>query len=202
MLAIFAAVQGVSDAFNFVVALQLLIVAIGLTKVLEGISWVVEHRTTCRIYWGHTAAAALVAMLQIQYAWTSFYDYKIPVWTFLDFLLACATPVIYLFVSDSMFPDDAPDDSDLNVTYAKQIRVMAALVIAAQIINSIRDLKYHLNEHHEIQRHMVRLATILILCGFFAPFDRFRRVHGVLLWLLVAALAGYCIFLTPAIESR
>jgi len=42
------------DAFDYIVAIQLIIVAIGITKILEGISWVIEHRDTCVTFWVHT----------------------------------------------------------------------------------------------------------------------------------------------------
>lgn len=82
----------------------------------------------------------------LQYAWTSFFDYSVDRWTFGDFLLECTTTLIYLFVADLLFQNNAPNDCDLSATFTERIRLIAALVMVAQVVNSALDIRYHPGE--------------------------------------------------------
>ncbi len=188
------------DAFNYIEGLRLLIVAIGITKILWGLGWTLEHRRIHGTFWVHTMGAILVVFLLLQFAWVSFYDYTIAEWSFGDFLLACATPLIYLFVADLLFPDSPPDKRDLINTYRSNIPLIAILAIAAQIVNSILDYRFHKHEAHLALQHTIRAVAVVALCGFFLPFPRFKRVHEIVLLALILALIVFCLFLTPSIQ--
>ena len=122
------------DAFNYIQDLRVIFVAFGITKILQGLGWVVERRRTHGIFWVHTLGAVLVGCLQLQFAWASYYDYRISEWPFGGFLLACATPLIYLFIGYLLFPDSPSEEHDFIKTYSSNIRLIAALAIVAQIV--------------------------------------------------------------------
>jgi hypothetical protein len=193
-------VKASSDAFNYIEALQLLIVAIGIAKIIEGLAWLLEHRHTCRTYWVHTGAAILVGVLQFQYAWTSFYDYSIARWSFGDFLLQCGTPVSYLFVSALLFPASRAKNCDFRQTYGTHIQLIAVLLILCQVINSTLDFRFHPSEAHHLAQHIVRATVAVVLSGLFSPFPRFARVHEMIFGLMLIALLAFCLFLTPSIQ--
>lgn len=188
------------DAFNYIEQLQLVIVAIGVAKILVGLSWLLENRNVCGTYWVHTLGAVLVGLLQLQYAWTSFFDYSVVRWSFGDFLLECSTPMIYLFVSNLLFPDSLPERCNLTKTYRTHIPLIAGLAIASQVANSILDFRFHPGEAHHVLQHVIRGAVIVVLCGFFLPFPRFKRIHEIVIVLLIVAFIIFCLFLTPSIQ--
>lgn len=190
------------DAFDYIVGLQLIIVAIGITKIFEGLSWINEHRKHCVTFWIHTLGSALIGLLLLQYAWTSFFDYAVLRWTFGDFLLQCATPLIYLFVADLLFLNDAPKDCNFYAVYAHRIKLIAGLVMLAQVVNSILDIRYHPGDTFATAEHLIRGGVVVILGGLFAPLPRFKWLHGTILVLLLSALLGFCFFLTKVIEIR
>lgn len=190
------------DAFDYIVGLQLIIVAIGITKIFEGLSWINEHRNHCVTYWIHTLGSALIGLLLLQYAWASFFDYKVLRWTFGDFLLQCTTPLIYLFVADLLFPNDAPKDCNFYAVYTHRIKLIAGLVMLAQVVNSILDIRYHPGEAFETTKHLIRGGVVVILGGLFAPLPRFKWLHGTILVLLFSALLVFCLLLTEVIETK
>jgi hypothetical protein len=190
------------DAFNYIEGLRLIIVAIGVTKILHGLGWVLEHRRLHGIFWVHTIGAVLVVFLQLQFAWVSFYDYSITAWSFGDFLLGCATPLIYLSIAHLLFPDAPPEKRDFIKTYRSNIPLIGGLAIVAQVVNSALDYRFHPAEARLILQHVIRGVVVIVLCGFFLPFPRFKRIHEVVVVLLIVALIIFCLFLTPSIQIR
>jgi|KBSSwiStaDraftv2_1062776.scaffolds.fasta_scaffold91013_2 hypothetical protein len=190
------------DAFNYIQDLRVIFVAFGITKILQGLGWVVERRRTHGIFWVHTLGAVLVGCLQLQFAWASYYDYRISEWPFGGFLLACATPLIYLFIGYLLFPDSPSEEHDFIKTYSSNIRLIAALAIVAQIVNSLMDYRFHSGEARLWLQHFIRGVSSLVLCGFFLPFPRFRRVHEIVVVVLIVALVLSCLFLTPSIKIQ
>lgn len=187
------------DFFANIVALQLIIIALGVTKILEGFSWIVTTET-CVTYWVHTLGSTLIVLLLLQYAWTSLHDYTVKRWTFGDFLLQCATPMLYLFVAGLLFPNDL-DQCDLKEVYRRNIRVMAALVMVVQMVNSVLDLRYHPGESLRAHKHIIRCGAIVVLGGLMAPLPHFQWLHEILVAVLFGALLVFCLRYTPAIET-
>jgi len=188
------------DSFTYIEGLQLLIVAIGIAKILAGLGWLLENRYTCKIYWVHALGAVLIGLLLLQYAWTSFFDYTVQNWPFGQFLLECSTPMIYLFVSELLFPDDSSADCNLMETYRKHIGLIAILVMVAQVVNSILDQRLHPHEAHLITQQVIRAVVILVLAALLLPFPRFRRIHEIVFVFRVLTLIIFCILFTPAIQ--
>jgi hypothetical protein len=188
------------DTFGYIEALQLLILAIGVTKIIEGLSGLLEHRRIAKPYWPHTLAAVTIAVLQLQYAWASFILYTVPRWSFADFLLQCATPLIYLFVSDLLFPDERPSRQHFVAVYESRVRLTAILVMVAQVANVGLDHRYHPAERNLVLQDAIRLGVCVLLAGLLLSFRRHRRLHEVILLALFGALIFFCLFLTPGFE--
>jgi len=110
--------------------------------------------------------------------------------------------MIYLFVAELLFPDSPPEKRDLIKTYRSNIPLIAGLAIVAQVVNSVLDYRFHPGEAHLVLQHVIRGVVVIVLCGFFLPFPRFKRIHEIVLVLLIIALIIFCLFLTPAIQIR
>lgn len=188
------------EGFNYIVGLHLLIVGFGINKIVDGLGALIERRGGCKPYWAHTLGALLVGMLLLQNAWNSFQNYTVPVWSFPTFLLICSTPLIYLFVSTLLFPSEYPDKHDLRKTYRLHIKQIGFLAIAAQFTSSATVWRLHPGPD-VIGQDIIRVIACALLGCFFFPFPRFRRLHEVVMCLLVVALAVFLALYTPLIPQ-
>ena len=190
------------QSFNYIIGLQLLFVAAGIRKISDGFGWIIQHRRTCKTYWVHTLGAILIALLLLQFAWSSFYDYTIPEWSFGVFLLSCATPLIYLFSSHLLFPTDIAPDHYLWHTYRSQIRLVAGLVIVAQIINTLLGHLLHSTQAYLGSRDIIRLVVSIALSGLFLPIPKYEILHKIVFVCLLLAFLVFALFLTPVIPVQ
>ena len=115
------------DAFSYILALELVIIALGITKILEGVVWIIANRRTVETYWIHTLCVVLIGLLQLKYAWSSFQDFEIRKWTFLDFILNCSTPMIYLFAAGLLFHETKNERLKLEAVHKSEIKLVAGL---------------------------------------------------------------------------
>jgi hypothetical protein len=191
------------DVFNYVVGLHLLFVAIGIGKVLDGLGWIIERRKVIQL-WLHALALLLIGLLLLQDALASFRNYSIHKWSMGAFLLVISTPLIYAIIADLLFPSDPTDDGDILKTYRSQIRRVAFLVILSQVASTATLHLLHpaLDRSLLQQQDITRGVACVLSLGLFLPLPRFRKVHEIVMCLLLGALLFYMVRLTPPIEFK
>lgn len=198
------------ESLNHLVNLQLLILAAGLVKVSDAFAWIIGRRKnlryTLRVYRELILSLLLIGAAQLQYAWTSYYEYPMARWPFWAFSIVYLAPLCYLFAADLLYPDEESPSTVERVysqTYQRHYRVIFALVICVQVINIAVDLMFHPHEQHLRAQNVTRvLACIVSSLVFWFPFPKHRRLHLGVLSTLLLALIVYCVFFTPAIQVK
>ena len=102
------------QAFEFVMVLISIILALGVKELLTGVSRIL--RGELKPYWAHSIWVATLFVLQLQYSWTLFDLEARETWVFLDLIRLLTPPVILFLVSSLLFPV-RDQDTDLAAYY-------------------------------------------------------------------------------------
>ena len=107
------------SVFEYLGVLLSVILGLGLTHILSGVSKTIHARETMKIYWVHLLWALSVVIYIVVIWWGMFWWSSQESWTFYEFLLLIIYAV-FLFMSASLlFPWDMPKDLDLEEHFYK-----------------------------------------------------------------------------------
>ena len=107
------------SVFEYLGVLLSVIMGLGLTHILSGISKTIHYRETMKVYWVHLLWALSVLIYMVVIWWGMFWWSSQESWTFFEFLLLIVYAV-FLFMSASLlFPWDMAKDLDLEEHYYK-----------------------------------------------------------------------------------
>ncbi len=102
------------SVFEYLGVLLSVIMGLGLTHILAGLSKIIHYRKTIRFYWVHSLWAFSILMYIVIIWWGMFWWSTQEQWSFFLFLLLILYAV-FLFMSASLlFPWNLPEDLDLE----------------------------------------------------------------------------------------
>jgi len=113
------------QAFEFVMILISIILALGVKELLAGVSRIL--RGELRSYWVHSLWVVILFIMQLQYSWTLFDLEARETWVFLD-LIRLLTPTVVLFLVSSLLFPERGESSDLSEFYFQICRPVFALL--------------------------------------------------------------------------
>ena len=196
---------GPADALNHLVTLQLLILTAGIVKISDAFGWILARREIWWSYREHIAKLSVIGLAQLQYAWASFYEYPRREWSILTFAGMSLAPLMYLFISDLLFPGETNLNAEFSPVYQKQIRLIAVLGAIAMSINICVNFLFPSNEppHTLCLKNLVRGSAFLaLLILFLTPYPKRRNWHMAAILTLLGGVLFYCYRLTPPIPAQ
>ena len=102
--------------FEHLMVLFSIIIGLGLTSILVGVSKLLRARPPARGYWVHTIWVCLAFVIQVGLWWQRFAQRDVADWNFLTMLLLLVSPVLLFLVADMALPDDVAG-VDLRACY-------------------------------------------------------------------------------------
>jgi cell division protein FtsW (lipid II flippase) len=102
------------DAFSYVSVIFSVVIGLGLSHLLTGISELVKARRRVRFYWVHALWAVLIFLGHIFLWWTMWNLRLLRNWNFFTFLLILAAPVL-LYVAASFLIPKVESDARIDL---------------------------------------------------------------------------------------
>ena len=97
--------------FEFVLVMVSIVLGLGVTHVLQGISLVVRHRRTMPVDWVPLIWAATLFLL-VNSNWWAIWDFRHVHWTFLTFFYVMVEPAVLYLAMTLLLPVDAAEQHE------------------------------------------------------------------------------------------
>jgi len=177
------------DIYFHVRVLIGLVLGLGLTRILSGISKIVQQPRHKKLYVTHLLWVAVVLVSAIHFWWFEFGLIRIGPWRFELFVFILFYAFLFFLMASMLFPDEMSDFASYEDYYFSRRRWFFGLLAATVPIDLIDTLAKGRAHYDALgPEYPVRLALLLAVCATAAWTDN-RRIH-----LALAAL--YLIYLT------
>jgi hypothetical protein len=129
------------DAFNYLSVLISIVLALGMTRILQGLGEMLQARSHRRIYWVH-AFWVVNLFLFLVVAWWIFWRWRFEQqWTFFLFVFVLISPTILYLCSLLLFPRPGDDSvRDYRTHFYANHRaffVLFALFVPVDIVDTL-----------------------------------------------------------------
>jgi hypothetical protein len=105
------------SVFEYLGILLSVIVGLGVTHLLAGISKTIHHRKTLRLYWVHTLWTFNVLIHIVIIWWGMFWWSSQAEWSFFNFLLLLLYAILLFLAASLLYPWELPDDFDFEAHF-------------------------------------------------------------------------------------
>lgn len=102
------------SVFEYLGVILSVIMGLGLTHILAGVSKTVHHRKTVKTYWVHTIWAFNTLIYIIIIWWGMFWWSNQQDWLFFQFLLLILYAIVLFLLASLLYPWDLPNDFDFE----------------------------------------------------------------------------------------
>lgn len=105
------------SVFEYLGVLLSVIMGLGVTHILAGVSKTIHHRQTLRFFWVHTLWALNILIYIVIIWWGMFWWSGEQEWSFFQFLLLILYAIVLFLAASLLFPWDLPDDFDFEAHF-------------------------------------------------------------------------------------
>lgn len=123
------------DKFTHVRIVMGMIVSLGLTHMLKGLSATIQHPTKIRIYPIHMAWVASTVLYILHFWWWEFSLREIPQWTFGIYLYLLFYAFIIYLLCSLLFPDSLREYADYGDYFMSRRKWFFGLLLADSMID-------------------------------------------------------------------
>ena len=103
--------------FEYLGVLLSVIMGLGVTHILAGLSKTIHHRRTLKLYWVHTLWAFNILVYIVIIWWGMFWWSAQQDWSFFQFLLLILYAIVLFLAASLLFPWDLPGDFDFEAHF-------------------------------------------------------------------------------------
>lgn len=100
--------------FEYLGVLLSVIIGLGVTHILAGVSKAIHHRNTLRFYWVHALWCINILIYIVIIWWGMFWWSGQQEWSFFQFLLLILYAIVLFLAASLLFPWDFPPDFDFE----------------------------------------------------------------------------------------
>jgi hypothetical protein len=172
--------------FEYLGVLISVVMGLGITHLLTGVSKMIQHRDSVRLYWVHTAWAANILVYILVIWWGMFWWSSLAEWTFFNFLFVTLYAITLFLLAAMLYPWDLRSDFDFREYFFKNRAWFFGLQVIAWLLDVMETtLKAGMGLRELPQLYVVFVAVMLVLALVAAVTDS-RRYHGfyVVFWLV------------------
>ncbi len=105
------------SVFEYLGVLLSVIMGLGVTHILVGLSKTIHHRKTITLFWVHSLWAINVLIYIVIVWWGMFWWSGQQEWSFFQFLLLVLYAIVLFFAASLLFPWDLPDDFNFEAHF-------------------------------------------------------------------------------------
>jgi hypothetical protein len=183
--------EGAMDMFNYVMVLASVIIGLGITHLLQGVSAIVQHPRREKVYWVHLLWVAVTFLRAIFWWWFEFRLSKTAEWTFILYVFVLAYAfLIYLWCA-MLFPRDLAGYDGFKDYFYSRRRWFFGLALVGQAIDVVDTLLKGLDHFRSLGLAYPIGISILSLLFLIAMRTRNERFHGAFAVFSVLYLIAY-----------
>ena len=121
--------------FEYLGVLLSVIMGLGVTHLLAGVSKSIHHRKSVRHYWVHSMWALNVLIYIVAIWWGMFWWSGVEEWSFFRFLLLILYAILLFLAASLIFPWDLPSDFDFKSHFFETRPWLFAVLCAAWVVD-------------------------------------------------------------------
>jgi hypothetical protein len=172
--------------FEYLGVLISVVMGLGITHLLTGISKVVQYRDTTRAYWVHVMWTVNVLLYIVVIWWGMFWWSSLPEWNFFQFLFVTLYAILLFLIAAMLYPWDFPHDFEFE-TYFFNIRGwFFGLQVVAWLID-IRETTFKADMGlRELPELYLLFVSTMLAFSLAAAVTRSRKFHAfyAIFWFL------------------
>jgi len=183
--------------FEFISVAVSLVLALGVTRLLEGLPLLAQSKNRCWLHWFWCVQIGINFAL----TWWIFWNYRgVEDWNLLKFLLILIYPALSFVVAATLIPKNADTDTDWH-NYFYGIRhtlfgtlgiAMAAQAVVVVVVTEVSILNQ--------ATYLIAVFVAIYIIGFYAKSPKIQHAiaiaHALMMALVLAPLAFYGFDLT------
>ncbi len=177
--------------FEYLGVLVSVIMGLGITHLLTGVSKVIQRRDSVRVYWVHLVWTVNILLYILVIWWGMFWWTTLQEWTFYQFLFITLYSIVLFLLTALLYPWRISDDFDFKEYYLKnRVWFFGVHTIAWCIDIPETALKAESGLRELPQYYFVFVGTMLPLT-FLSAITGNQRYHKffVIFWLVI--VLGY-----------
>jgi hypothetical protein len=179
------------EMFNYVMVLASVIIGLGITHLLQGVSDIVQHPRREKIYWIHLLWVAATFLRAIFWWWFEFRLSKTAEWTFTLYIFVLAYAVLIYLWCSLLFPRDLAGYDGFKAYFYSRRRWFFGLGLAGQAIDVVDTLLKGLDHFRSLGPSYPIAMASLSLLFLIAMRTRSERFHGAFAIVSVLYLIAY-----------
>ena len=171
------------SVFDYLAVQLSIIMGLGVTHILTGLSKTIHYRRTLRLFWVHTLWAFNILAYIVIIWWGMFWWFTQQQWSFFLFLLLILYAIVLFLSASLLFPWDLPQDFDFEAHFfATRPWFFAILAIAwgIDIPETFLKAEGGLRALPSGYLAFVIIQVTLALVGVVTSNRRFHRTFAVL----------------------
>jgi hypothetical protein len=177
--------------FEYLGVLISVVMGLGITHLLTGISKVIQHRDTVRVYWVHVLWTVNILLYIIVIWWGLFWWSKLPEWSFFEFLFVTLYAIALFLLAALLYPWDIPLDFDFRRYFLENRAWFFGLQAIAWCIDIPETILKADMGLRDLPEGYVFFVSILLTLSLVGAFTRSRRFHGFFAVFWLCALLTY-----------
>lgn len=176
----------VHDLFPHVRIVMGMIIGLGVTRLLAGVTRIIQHPSQYRLYSVHLAWVGSILLLLIHFWWWEFALFGLQAWTFGKYLFLICYSVVLFLLTAFLFPESLRDYTSYE-DYFYSIRPwffgLLALTYLLDVIDTM--LKGPQHFEHFGNEYLIRTPFLVAGCAL-AVMLKSRSFHVIFVLLVLA----------------
>ena len=184
------------SVFEYLGVLLSVIMGLGVTHILAGVSKTVHHRKTLKLYWVHSLWAANILIYIVIIWWGMFWWNEQTDWSFFEFMLLILYAVVLFLAASLLYPWNFPEDLDFEQHYFDTRKWFFSVTAFAWVIDIPETVLKSDGGMRNLPDAYVVLVAPLISLSIFAAYTNNRLFHKFYAVFYPLFVVGYLSFTT------
>ena len=186
------------SVFEYLGVLLSVIMGLGVTHILAGVSKTVHHRKTLKLYWVHSLWSVNILIYIVIIWWGMFWWSAQTEWSFFQFLLLILYAIVLFLAASLLYPWNIPEDMDFEQHFYDTRRWFFLVTALAWVIDIPETILKSDGGMRDLPEAYVILVVPLLVLSTIAAFTGNRAFHKFYAVFYPVFVVGYLSFTTLA----
>ena len=184
------------SVFEYLGVLLSVIMGLGVTHLLAGLSKTIHHRKTVKHYWVHTLWTFNVLVYIVIIWWGMFWWSGLEEWSFFRFFLLILYAILLFLTASLLFPWDLPNDIDFERHFSETRPWFFSILTCAWLIDVPETVIKSEAGLRGLPEAYIALVSVHVLLNLLAVFWSNRAYHKFFAIFWPIWTVGYLSFTT------
>lgn len=177
--------------FDYLGVLISVILGLGLTHLLLGLSRTIQARHTVRIYWVHIVWTFSMLVYVLAIWWGMYWWRQLHEWTIQFFMFLAGYSAVLFLLASLLFPHELRDGLDFEAEFMRNRRWFFGLLIVALALDIPETALKGVDHLRAVPAQYILFLPSALLLAAAGWLTANRRAHGLIAISWLAALLGY-----------